>query len=137
MIPHILIIDPDEAAARVTRALLTRVVPAAAVVVEPTVERGRRRVQERPPDILLLDVSANQLADERLIREVRALNPHTRVIALAGGETRAARRLLATQQIDGYLEKASAPETLVRALRELLAQQSIALTMSCAPSTRV
>lgn len=120
MIPHILIVDADAVAARVTAAIVARVLPSATRAVEPTAERGRRRVHQQPPDILLLDLSPNQLVDDRLIREVRALNAQARVIALTSFPSPAALRRLSDRQIDGYVEKGCAPEALMRALREAL-----------------
>ena len=85
--------------------------------------------------MLQLDLSANHLADERLIREVRALNARVRILALTARETRAAQRLLAQGQIDGTFAKGSAPEVLVRALREALALQPAPLRMSTTAPT--
>jgi DNA-binding NarL/FixJ family response regulator len=125
MIAHILIVDADCIAARVTEALVARLVSSATRVVEPTAEGGRRHVHQQPPDMLLLDLSPNQLADDRLIREVKAFNPHALVIALTSLTSPAARRRLRDRQIDVYVEKGCAPEVLVSALRNAREQFSL------------
>ncbi|MBC8076629.1 MAG: response regulator transcription factor [Chloroflexales bacterium] len=122
MIAHILIVDADGNAARVTAAIIARVVPVATLAVEPTVEGGRRRVQEQAPDMLLLDLSPNQRADDCLIREVKARNAHALVIALTARSARSALRQFPERQIDRYVAKGCEPELLVRALRDAVQQ---------------
>jgi CheY-like chemotaxis protein len=125
MIPHILIVDSDQNAARVTAAIVTRVVPDATMTVVPTADQGRQCVPAQPPNILLIDMSSNQLDDERLIRTVKAFNPDALVIALTALAPRTAARRFPTSQIDGYVEKGGDPIALKEALSEALRQRAL------------
>lgn len=120
MIPHILIVDSDQNAARITAAIIARTTPGATLAVVPSAEHGLHCVPAQPPSILLFDVSSNHLDDERLIRTVKAFNPNALVIALTALAPRAAARRFPKSQIDGYVEKGGDPATLVKTLSEAL-----------------
>jgi DNA-binding NarL/FixJ family response regulator len=117
MIPHILIIDADASAAQTTRALIARVAPGALLMVEPTAEQGRRCIQHQPVDVLIIDPVPHSLADERLIRTVKAAQPAARILVLAAESTPGSRRRMADLGIDAYLEKREPPDALVERLR--------------------
>jgi DNA-binding NarL/FixJ family response regulator len=123
MIPHILIVNKDQNAARVTAAIVGRVVPAAKLTVASGVDAARRSVPQQPPDILLIDLSPGHLEDDRLIRTVKAFNPRALVIALTSLAPHAAARRFTERQIDGYVAKGSDPAALMEALRDAIQQQ--------------
>ncbi|GAB4124522.1 MAG: response regulator [Roseiflexaceae bacterium] len=119
--PHILIVDADQSAARVTKTLVERVDPHATLVIETSAERGRISALEHQPDILIIDPSTyNHAADEQLIRQVKAHLPTARVIVLASAPTLTLRRRMLQIGADLYLEKPTATVPLIEGLRSIL-----------------
>lgn len=116
MVPHILIIDADANAARVTSAGITRVVPEATVVVETNTEAGWLSLQRQPPDVLVIDPPRHSLGGTRLIARLKAAHPEAHVIVLASASTPGLRRALERLGVHAYLEK---PAPLAR-LNEVL-----------------
>lgn len=119
--PHVLIVDADPSAARVTRTLVEHVDPHVTLAVEASAERGRLSARDHHPDILIIDPSPYTRADELLVKQIKAESPAVRVIVLTSASTGALRRRMAELGADLYLEKPSAPTTLVDGLRAMLA----------------
>lgn len=116
MAPHILIIDADANAARVTSAGIRRVVPEATVVVATDTEAGWLSLQRQPPDVLVIDPPRHSLAGTRLIARLKVAHPEAHVIVLASASTPGLRRDLEQLGVHAYLEK---PALLAR-LNEVL-----------------
>src|SRR3954447_11562788 len=104
MNPHILIVDSDASAARITRAGVVRVAPAATLVVETDAEGGLRSARNHPPDLLIIDPPRHSPLGTQLIRELKA-SPAGHVIVLASAPTPALRRQMQVLGVDMYLEK--------------------------------
>jgi DNA-binding NarL/FixJ family response regulator len=105
MAPHILIIEPDTSAAQITRAGVKRALPEATLVVEPTPERGRLSIQDRCPDLLIIDPPVHSLTTGRLIHDLKQACPEAQVIVLASAPTPTLRRQLQRLGADAYLAK--------------------------------
>lgn len=118
--PHILIVDADTSAARVTRTLVERVEPHATLAVEANAERGRLSARNHRPDILIIDPSPYSRGDELLVKQIKAEFPGARVIVLTSSPTSALRRRMHALGADLYIEKPAPPNTLVDGLRTLL-----------------
>lgn len=122
MVPHILIVDPDASATRITRAGVERVVPEATVTVEPNPERAWRSIQRHCPDVLIIDPPPHTPATERLIQDLKRLSPLAQVIVLASTPTPTLRRTLQQVGADTYLAKPAPLAVLMEAL-QLAVQQ--------------
>lgn len=118
--PHILIVDADSSAARVTRTLVERVAPHSILAVEANAERGLLSVQQIPPDILIIDPSPNNRSDEQLIKHLKTSVPGVQVIVLTSSSTLMLRRQMHELGVDLYIEKLSAPTPLIEGLCAML-----------------
>ncbi len=118
--PHILIIDADSSAAHATRTLVERVEPLAILAVESTAERGRLSIAQHAPDILIIDPSPYNHADEQLIQDLKELAPSVSVIVLTSASTHALRRRMKQLGVDLYVEKPVPPAALIETLRALI-----------------
>jgi DNA-binding response OmpR family regulator len=105
MVPHILIVDTDMSAAKVTRAVVSRAVPEARVAIAPAGGDIALNVHSDCPDVLIIDPSPHHVDGVRLIRELKAERASARVIVIASAPTPALRRMMAEVQVDAYLEK--------------------------------
>lgn len=105
MVPHILVVDTDAGAARVTRAVVARAIPEATVEIAPTFERALLSVQGHPADVLIIDPGPFRADGTRLIEQVKATYPHTRVIVIASMPAPALRRTVQGLGVAAYLEK--------------------------------
>lgn len=120
MAPHILIIDPDVSAARITRAGVERAVPGATLVVEPNPEQGWFSIQRLRPDVVIIDPPSLSLVTERLIQSLKETYPETQVIVLASSPTPAQRRNLQRIGADIYLAKPAPLVTLIEAVHRAI-----------------
>jgi DNA-binding NarL/FixJ family response regulator len=118
MIPHILIVESDLAAAQVTSAMLARAVPTAIVSVESNFDAARRSVQSHPPDVLIVDPMFHRPESIWLVQQLKTKHPDAHVIVIASVPTPALRREMEHLGVDAYLEK---PELLSLQLQQLLA----------------
>jgi DNA-binding NarL/FixJ family response regulator len=118
MIPHILIVESDIAAAQVTSAMLTRAVPTASVSVESDFAAAWRSLQSHPPDVLIVDPVRHRPESNRLVQHLKTKHPDAHVIIIASTPTPALRREMEGLGVDAYLEK---PELLSLQLQHLLA----------------
>jgi DNA-binding NarL/FixJ family response regulator len=118
MIPYILIVEPDFAAAQVTSAILSRAVPTAIVSVESDFEAARRSMQSHSPDVLIVDPVLHRPESIWLVQHLKTEHPDAHVIVIASAPTPALRREMEGLGVDAYLEK---PELLSSQIQELLA----------------
>ncbi len=118
MLPHILIVESDFAAARVTSAILARAVPTAIVSVESDFEAARRSMQSHPPDVLIVDPVRHRPESIWLIQHLKTKHPDAHVIVIASAPTPALRREMEGLGVDAYLEK---PELLSLQIQQVLA----------------
>jgi len=118
MIPHILIVESDFAAAQVTSAMLARAVPTAIVSVESDFAAARRSLQRHPPDVLIVDPVRHRPESIWLVQHLKMKHPGSHVIIIASTPTPALRREMEGLGVDAYLEK---PELLALQLHQLLA----------------
>jgi response regulator of citrate/malate metabolism len=118
MIPYILIVEPDFAAAQVTSAILSRAVPTSIVSVEADFEAARRSMQSHSPDVLIVDPVLHRPESIWLVQHLKTEHPDAHVIVIASAPTPALRREMEGLGVDAYLEK---PELLSSQLHELLA----------------
>ena len=122
MAPHILIVDPDASAARITRAGVERVVPDATVTVEPNPDRGWHSVQRRCPDVLIIDPPQHIVTTVRLIQDLKQLAPQAQVIVLTSAPTPTLRRTLQRLGADAYLAKPAPLPVLMEVLQHAVLQ---------------
>jgi DNA-binding NarL/FixJ family response regulator len=118
MIPHILIVDSDFAAAQVTSAMLARAVPIAIVSVESDFAAARRSMQGHPPDVLIVDPVLHRPESIWLVQYLKTKHPDAHIIVIASAPTPALRREMEGLGVDAYLEK---PALLPLLLQQLLA----------------
>ena len=118
MIPHILIVESDVAAAQVTSAMLARAVPTAIVSVESDFAAARRSMQSHPPDVLIVDPVRHRPESIWLVQHLKMKHPDAHVIIIASTPTPALRREMEGLGVDAYLEK---PELLSLQIQQLLA----------------
>jgi response regulator of citrate/malate metabolism len=118
MIPHILIVESDVAAAQVTSAMLARAVPTAIVSVESDFAAARRTLQSHQPDVLIIDPVLHRPESIWLVQHLKTKHPDAHVIIIASAPTPALRREMERLGVDAYLEK---PELLSLQLQQLLA----------------
>ena len=118
MIPHILIVEADCAAAQVTSAMLARAVPSASVSVESNVAAARRSMQEHPPNVVIVDPVRQLPESIGLVQHVKTEHPDVRIIVIASAPTPALRREMEGLGVAAYLEK---PALLSVQIQQLLA----------------
>jgi DNA-binding NarL/FixJ family response regulator len=118
MIPHILIVESDNAAAQVTSAILARAVPTAIVSVESDFAAAQRGIQSYAPDVLIVDPVLHRPESIELVRHLKIANPHARIIVIASTPTPALRREMESLGVDTYIEK---PALLPLRIQQLLA----------------
>ena len=118
MIPHILIVESDDAAAQVTSAMLARAVPTAIVSVESDFAAAQRSMQSHPPDVLIVDPVLHRPESIWLVGHLKTKHPDAHVIIIASTPTPALRREMERLGVDAYLEK---PELLSLQIKQLLA----------------
>jgi DNA-binding NarL/FixJ family response regulator len=131
MIPHILIIDADPNAAQITRALVARVAPNAAMRIAPTAQHGRTYLDQRPLDMVIIDPSWNMRADTQLIEYVRQAQPEVYLLALPSVSTPGLRKRMASLGVNAYVEKAAAPPQLLNALRHAIDERTLRAPSRC------
>ncbi|MFO7171038.1 MAG: response regulator [Chloroflexota bacterium] len=102
---HILIIDADTAAARVTNAIVARDIPEAGVFVATSINQAWQSLENQWPDILIIDPSPQRHSAAELIRYVKANRAETRVLVIASAPTPGLRREMEGLGVDQYLEK--------------------------------
>ena len=131
MIPHILIVESDVAAAQVTSAMLARAVPTAIVSVESDFAAARRSLQSHPPDVLIVDPVRHRPESIWLVQHLKMKHPDAHVIIIASTPTPALRREMERLGVDAYLEK---PELLSLQIKQLLAALRPAPPAQSAPA---
>jgi DNA-binding NarL/FixJ family response regulator len=118
MIPHILIVESDIAAAQVTSAMLARAVPTAILSVESDFAAARRSMQSHPPEVLIVDPVRHRPESIWLVQHLKTEHPDARIIVIASAPTPALRREMEGLGVDAYLEK---PALLSLQLQQVLA----------------
>lgn len=118
---HILIIDPDAAAAQVTRARIARLAPEATLAVESDPALGWYSAQQQTPDIVLIDPAKHRLHCPLLIRLIKGIHPATCIIVLDSRPTPAFRRSFQALDVDLYLDKGASMSFLGDRLPNMLA----------------
>ncbi len=117
---HVLIIDPDASAARITSAGVERVVPDAIVMVEPNPEQAWHSVQRHCPDVLIIDPPRHTMTTERLIQGLKRVCPAAQVIVLASAPTPTLRGTMQRLGVDAFLAKPAPLVVLMEALQHAL-----------------
>ena len=118
MVPQVLIVDSDDSAAQVTRAIVARAVPDATVSVESALQRTWLNGEHYWPDVLIIDPSPHSPDGVQLIQRIKQESPNACVIVIASVPTPALRRQMESLGVDAYLEK---PTLLPQRLQELQA----------------
>jgi response regulator of citrate/malate metabolism len=127
MVLNILIVDPDKSAAEVTAAVVQRIAPTASLAIERLLEDASASMQQRQPDVLIIDPSPYHLAGIQLIELLKRAHPVMRMIVVASSPTPALRTKMQYLGVDGYLEKPALLPLFVQELHDILqsAQQHL------------
>lgn len=112
MPPHILIIDADESAAQATAAIVRRLAPELTLELAASPDRGMAAMEQRCPDVLIVDPAPFGRRGLALIRRQRVECAGCRIVVLASAPTPALRQQMHDLRVDAYLEK-PAPMPLV------------------------
>ena len=120
MAPRVLIVDADASAARVTAAIVKRIAPDAAVMMEHTQLQARIALQQRPIDMLIIDPEPQGLPLTPLIQLLRQKSPQARIVVVASKSTPSLRRAVQAFNVEAYIEKAAPSPLLVDHLRTVL-----------------
>lgn len=102
---HILLIEPDCGASRVTRAIVLQAAPRVRLTLEPDAEVAHRRLALLLPDVVIIDPSPALPASMQLIEMAKAPPLEARVLVLASDPTAWLRRRLLGLGVDHYVEK--------------------------------
>jgi DNA-binding response OmpR family regulator len=121
---QILIVDTDIHAAQATSAVVSRPSLEVTVLIAPTQELALRSMQERHPDVLIIDPSPHNLDGAGLIQHFKAICPGAITIVVASAPTPALRRKMSELEVDRYLEKPALLSQLWRDLQALLASNA-------------
>jgi DNA-binding response OmpR family regulator len=113
---HILIVDGDASAAEVTKAGIRRALPDASLAVAANPDQGWECVQERRPDVLIVDPSPHCLGSAWMVRALKREAPEARVIVLTSAALPYLDRLMRQIGVDVHLNK---PVALVRLIDEV------------------
>jgi DNA-binding NarL/FixJ family response regulator len=120
MIPHILIVDADNAAAQTTGAIVQHAISGATITSVASAELGLLSLERQPPAVLIIDPSPQGLSDVALIVAAHALPMPAQVLVLTSRPLRGVRRQLEAQIVDGYLEKSAPPHQLAAQILGLI-----------------
>ncbi len=83
-----------------------------------------RLVEELAPDVLLLDVEMPGLKGFEVARRLQASGASVRILALSAYDDKQYILAMLASGATGYLTKAEAPQTIVRAIREAVEGQA-------------
>lgn len=117
---HILIIDPDAAAAQVTCARIARLAPWATFAIEANPESAWNSAQQQTPDIVLIDPAKHRLHCPLLIQLIKETYPATGIVVLDSRPTPSSRRSLQALGVDLYLDKGASMSLLGDRLSSML-----------------
>jgi len=120
MNPYILIIDADAQAAKITGAVISQIASTADLKIASNIQDGWSLMQQRWPDLLLIDPSQHQSHALKLIQRIKTVNPATRVVVIASIPTPALRRRMNDLAVDLYFEKPLLLPLCVGELRALM-----------------
>ena len=115
MAPHILIVDADRNAARVTGALIGRVAPHTTLRYASTPYQGWLAAQCSMPDMLIIDPGPHNPANTLLIQLCTASWPQLQIVVLT-----LTRATLAQCRADVHIDKSVTTTTLVDTLRTVI-----------------
>jgi DNA-binding response OmpR family regulator len=118
MIPHILVVEADAAAAQVTSAILTRALPHAQVLIAADGAAARGSMAAQPPDVVIVDPVGQRPEQIGLVQQVQLAQPGAQIIVLTSAPTPALRREMADLGVAAYLEK---PALLAGQIAQVLA----------------
>lgn len=121
MSPVIVIIDPDAAAAWVTRAGIERSSEGAHCQIVLVQDVDWPLPGEQPPAVVIIDPVPYGLRGVRLIQRLREEAPATQIIVLASAAPRGLQANLLGLGVAVYLEKTSALPQIVAQLSRVLA----------------
>ena len=124
MAPHVLIVDLDAAAARVTTAWIQRLAPAATVAVAATTEQAWLLATHVPPDVLIIDPAPHQLA-LGFVRRCKTHWPALRIVVLASSTMPTLRSAAGRLGVQLYAEKPVALTALHAALLAVLTRTNL------------
>ena len=113
-----LLIADDDPVMRMLLGAIARSDPVLELVAEAEdADEAIALAAEHRPDVVLLDVEMPGGGGLRAAREIRALLPGARVLALSAHSDDAARQDMAAAGADGYVVKGTPPADVARALR--------------------
>ncbi|MFN8496469.1 MAG: response regulator [Anaerolineae bacterium] len=120
MSSHVLIVDADSSAARVTQAGVGRVVPDATLAVVGSTREAWQSAQRHHPDVLIIDPSPDPFGCARLIGLLREQHVPVRIIVLASRSSPALRRDLERLGVTDYINKPAPLPQLLQKVQSAL-----------------
>jgi two-component system invasion response regulator UvrY len=125
---RVLLVDDHPVIRQGIRRILTNAFTDLDVSEAETGEQAIALCEARLWDLVILDLSLPGLSGLEVIRDVRQVQPHTRIIVVSVHPPHQfARRALSMGAV-AYLEKSAAPEEMVKAVTEVLAGRSYVTT---------
>lgn len=113
----VMIVDDSAYARRVHRAILERA--GHAVIEAETGTRAIERFSLEQPDIVLLDLSMEDIGGIDVLRTLRALNSHARVIVVSADVQKSTEQAVLDGGASRFLHKPANANELVSAIADL------------------
>jgi two-component system invasion response regulator UvrY len=120
-VTRVLLVDDHPVIRQGIRRILTSALEDLSVAEADSGEEALALAESAPWDLVLLDLSLPGIGGLELIRDVRRLQPDTRIVVVSVHPAQEyARRALSIGAM-AYLDKSAAPEEMVKAVSEVLA----------------
>jgi DNA-binding NarL/FixJ family response regulator len=117
----ILIVDDHAAVRKALRDWIETVFPHFDVLQAASGEEAIAVVQERPPQVVVMDVGLPKMSGIEATRQIKAIAPATQVVILTIHEDEAYRADAASAGVAAYIPKRTMQTELVPTLKSLLA----------------
>jgi DNA-binding NarL/FixJ family response regulator len=115
--PRVLIADDDPVMRMLLSAIINSDSALALVGAAEVATQAIELAQSHTPDVVLLDVEMPGGGGPHAAREIRALAPSTRILALSAHESGEQRDAMEAAGADGYVVKGTPPAEVAKALR--------------------
>src|SRR5215510_5590845 len=119
MATNVMLVDDHSVVRMGFRLLLEGSQDIRVVAEAETGEEAKRRFDEAPPDVVVMDISMPGIGGREAIRRILARDAAARILVLSAHEYALHARRVLEARAAGYLSKRSAAESLIHDIREV------------------
>lgn len=132
---RILVVDDEQAILDLLQTVLTR--KGHEVITANDGRKALQRFRQDRPDVTILDLKLPDINGIEVLRQIRAVDPHTPVIILTGQSQEAAENLARDLMVTDFLQKGFSLHALGAALKRALKQPADADSAASDPRTHL